>query len=210
MFIVDMLEEKYGRGIPIFTREILDTFPGTGRSQLYEMIRLAVMCNALKQFDRGVYYIPERGVLFDEDVPINPELVIKKKYLEDNGEVFGFKSGLNLQNIAHVSNQMPFTLEIITNKETNNMRHIRPFGGYRDIVLKRPRLLVTKDNVSALEAINLIETSCFEALNDFELSSLRKKYDDVDRKLFLDCLSAYPKKTMQKYLEGVSNGYLLA
>ncbi len=210
MFIVDELEKRYGRGVPIFTQEILKVLEGTSRSRAYEVIQLAVMCGALKQFDRGVYYLAVHSEFWDEDIPLSPELVIEKKYLRDEDEVFGFRSGLVLQNRTHVSNQVPGTLEITTNRETNRLRHIKPFGGWRDIILKKPRVPITSKNVGALETIDLIETCCYEALNDFELSSLRKKYAETDRCLMFKCLSAYPKKVMQKYLEGVSNGYLPA
>ncbi|WP_304427381.1 hypothetical protein, partial [uncultured Adlercreutzia sp.] len=173
-------------------------------------IRLAVEIGELKQFDRGVYYLPEYSKLLQEGVPISADLVIQKKYYSDDTEVFGFESGLGLQYKLHVSNQMPFTLEITTNRETNRRRSIKPYGGYKEIVLKRPRIPVTSENVGAMETIDLIETCVFEALNDYELECFQKKYLSTDSAVFLDCLAAYPRKTMQKYLMGVNYGYIPA
>jgi hypothetical protein len=208
----DILEERFGAGQPILTEDVLAAFPDEPRSTVFYRLKAEVESGGLARFDRGVYYVPERAELFGRtvDVPLDPERVIARKYLERDGEVIGFVSGLALENRSRVSNQVPAVLEITTNAETNRRRRVRPFGGYREVVLKRPRVPVTAGNVDALEAIDLVENVDVASLDESELDAYRSKVAKADWATVVECLSAYPKKTVMKYLKEVAPAYVPA
>ena len=208
----DILEERFGAGQPILTEDVLAALPDEPRSTVFYRLKTEVESGGLARFDRGVYYVPERAELFGRtvDVPLDPERVIARKYLERDGEVIGFVSGLALENRSRVSNQVPAVLEITTNAETNRRRRVRPFGGYREVVLKRPRVPVTAGNVDALEAIDLVENVDVASLDESELDAYRSKVAKADWATVVECLSAYPKKTVMKYLKEVAPAYVPA
>ena len=209
---VDILQERFGAGEPILTEDVLAAFPESSRATVFNRLKASMLSGEVRQYMRGVYYIPEKTwVLGREiDVPLDPEKVIRRKYLEDDGETVGFVSGLALENRAGVSNQVPGVLEITTNNETNRMRRIVPFGGYREIILRRPRIPVTSENVATLEAIDLIGNVDVSSLDGEERSAFKEKVSAADAKRLLEALSAYPKKTITQYLKGVSLGLIPA
>ena len=208
----DILEERFGAGQPILTEDVLAAFPDEPRSTVFYRLNAELGSGSLAKFDRGVYYVPEKAELFGRtmDVPLDPERVIARKYLERDGEVIGFVSGLALENRSRVSNQVPAVLEITTNAETNRRRRVRPFGGYREVVLKKPRVPVTSGNVAALEAIDLVENVDVGSLDESELDAFRRKVAKADWATVVECLSAYPKKTVVKFLKEVGPAYVPA
>ena len=208
----NILKERFGAGQPTLTENVLAAFSDEPRSTVFYRLTVETESGRLAKFDRGVYYVPERVELFGRtvDVPLDPERVIARKYLEQDGEVIGFVSGLALENRSRVSNQVPAVLEITTNAETNRRRRIRPFGGYREVVLKKPRVPVTTDNVDVLEAIDLVENVDVASLDESELEAFRRKVAKADWSKAVECLSAYPKKTVMKYLKKAGPAYVLA
>ena len=209
---IKILKRTFGIGEPILTEDILATFPHVARSTTFNRIKVTVEAGTLAQFSRGVYYIPERTTLFGKEValPLDADKVIKRKYLEQNGCPIGFISGQALENRSGVNVQVPGVLEIITNAETNRSRKIGAIGGYREVVLKCPRIPVTPENITALEAIELISSVNTSTLDNDELNAFRAKIAAVPKAKLLACLTAYPKKVMSKYLEGASRGLIPA
>ena len=111
-------------------------------------------------YDKGVYYIPTQTSLGQS--LLNPLKVIEKKYLADNGEVFGYFSGISLLNRMGISTQVPSVLEIYTNKETSQVREVKV--GRQKVVLRKARTKITSDNVmilSFLEMMNAVTPSYF-------------------------------------------------
>ena len=209
---IEILKDTFGTGEPILTEDILATFPNVARSTTFNRIKIAVEAGSLAQFSRGVYYIPEHTTLFGKEValPLDADKVIKRKYLEQNGCSIGFISGQALENRCGIDMQVPSVLEIVTNAETNRSRKIGAIGGYREVVLKCPRIPVTQENITALEAIELISNVDTSTLDNDELDAFRSKIAAAPKAKLLACLTAYPKKVMSKYLEGASRGLIPA
>ncbi|NMM95060.1 hypothetical protein [Bifidobacterium oedipodis] len=213
---ISTLERQFGADTPIFTKEVLDCFPEDPRSTVFANIKKNTASGALAQFDRGVYYLPRRyeDSRYPEltgEIPLNAEKVISKKYLTDGNTIYGFRSGLSLQNETHVSNQVPAVLEITTNKETNALRHIKPFGGYRDIILKKPRIPITNSNVKILKLLDLLTTVDIPSLNSYELERFSECFSDLSEleRITLTLIAKnYPKRTLANIMESESHGIL--
>lgn len=208
----DILNETFAKGEPIFTEDILATFPNVARSTTFNRIKNAVELGILIKFSRGVYYLPKRTMLFGKEIeiPLDVDKVLKRKYLEQNGCPIGFIGGQTLANRCGVSTQVPGVLEIITNTETNRIRKIGSVGGYREVILKCPRIPIKEENVGALEAIELISYVDAKTLDNDELKAFQAKIAEVPTTKLLACLTAYPKKVMAKYLEEASCGIIPA
>ena len=131
--------------------------------------------------------------------------VVKKKYLSDGDEVFGYTSGLNLENEAGASSQVPATLEITTNNARKRARNIEPFGGWRKITIGTPRTTVTK-NVDALRFLDLITRMPFEVLDNRELENLRKLSASIDKQTVKECARFHPAITSKRLLESEAFG----
>lgn len=198
--IAETLRSEIGVGKPILTSEILRMREGAARSSVFAEIAAALRAGDLARFGRGVYYVPEPSALPGLDTPLDPESVIRKKYIRDGAEVYGFRSGLALLNDRGVSSQVPAVLEITTNRSPRRVYPVRPFGGYREILLRKPRVPVRAGNVAELEALDALGAVDLEALNSDERAALLAMVDSCDRRTLFDAARSHPAKAVANLL----------
>jgi hypothetical protein len=202
---VDILADQFGVDKPIMIEEIRGSFPDVSEVTIYKWLDRAMSDSTIRKFKRGVYYLPKESALGLGELPLSAEAVIRKKYLSKGDVVYGYLSGLNLENAAGVSPQVPATLEITTNKTSKRVREIEPFGGWRKITLRKPRIEITKDNVDALRFLDLVTRAPFEFFDDLERWSMSQFAKSVDKSKVIECLRYYPAKTAKNLME---SGYL--
>ncbi|WP_417049838.1 hypothetical protein [Ellagibacter isourolithinifaciens] len=150
----DILLERFGEGRPILVGDILSLFPDVSRVTVYQRINSAISKGSLERYGRGVYCIPRQG-LFGK-VPLSAESVIERKFIACGDEVFGYYSGLALENRAGLSEQVPAVLEITTNASSKGVRSLGPAGGWKDVVIRKPRCEVTAENVDVLRFLDAV------------------------------------------------------
>jgi predicted transcriptional regulator of viral defense system len=201
---IDILRERFGEDEPILSDEIIAAFPDVSKVTVFNRLNAALEKGNLERFGRGVYFIPREGVL--GKVPLLPLKVLKKKYLGEGGIIYGYISGLNLENEVGVSPQVPATLEITTNNASRRVREVEPFGGWRRITLRTPRTKVTKKNVDALRFLDLLTNISLATLDDGELSNLKRLSAGLDRNTVMECIRYYPAKTAKRLLESEAIG----
>lgn len=120
---VNILERAFGSGRPILLDEIRGAFPGMSEATLYRRLRNAVASSRLAKPRKGVYYIPIE-TRFGPST-LSDAKILEKKYLTDGCEVYGYVTGLALENQIGISNQVPGTLEIVTNRESTRSQQDR-------------------------------------------------------------------------------------
>lgn len=170
----EYLEETYGYNEPIFINEIkLDNY---NQNAIRQHFKRMTKSGDLVRFDTGIYYFPQKSDLLKRSY-LDPEKVIRQKYVQTNFETFGYYSGLYLANQLHLTTQMPSVIEIITNKETTNGRNVT-LGGLR-LRLKRSSTTINKDNVRILQFLTAV--------------SLAEKYSELTRKETISRLNQYLK-----------------
>ena len=162
----------------------------------------------LIKFDKGFYYIPTK-TRYGKSL-ISVEQVIRKKYISDNGDVFGIYGGLQLQQSFMLIYQVPTAIEVVTNNETMWVREMKLKN--RSIILRKSRLPITRENADAYTILEL-----------FSKMDMRKYFDDtsVQREVVgfikdrainakdVDALAgAFPSKTVRNIMEsGSINGF---
>jgi predicted transcriptional regulator of viral defense system len=201
---VDILRERFGEDEPILSDEIIAAFRDVSKVTVFNRLNAALEEGNLERFGRGVYFIPCEGVL--GKVPLLPLKVVRKKYLGKGAAVYGYISGLSLENEVGVSPQVPATLEITTNNASRRIREIEPFGGWRKITLRTPRTKVTRTNVAALRFLDLLTNISLTTLDDGELSNLKQLSAGLDRDTVMECIRYYPGKTAKRLLESEAIG----
>ena len=198
MFIERLMNEfKYNE--PIFTHEILKIFKDYSRSYIFKLINRAVNNNELRFFSSGVYYIPTKTLVGIST--ITTEDGIKKKYITNNKEVYGIYSGIYLQNMFHITTQMPNTIEIISNNETMRCRKIL-FNG-RNIILRKSRCKIDKTNEKIYILLQLLtDINVNSNLNKYAKDTI-KKYIKDNNITILDIINLskkFPAETMKKLI----------
>lgn len=204
--VAKILTDKFGAGKPILTEEALEALSSYARSTAFALLKDSVKDGSVMRFERGVYYVPERGSYLGTPLPLNPLAVLDKKYISNEVDVYGFRSGLTLQNDVGISNQAPVVLEITTNNETNRTRRIKPMGGYREIILRKPKVPVNADNVDSLKFLDVLSKITPSLLNCMEKEALVRMAKRAKRSQVTNYIPLFPKNTAVNLLEsGVFN-----
>lgn len=84
--LYDYLIETFGFNEPIFITDI----DFNNYSKIWISKELARLCesNQIVRYEKGIYYIPQDTIFGKSS--LNPNKVIKRKYLSDNGNSIGF------------------------------------------------------------------------------------------------------------------------
>lgn len=196
--MVNILKERYAPNEPIFTKDVFALCEGDPRSTVYARLRRAVQKGEIAKADRGVYYIPTRTPLGRSVLPSLKPLV--KKYIFDGEDIQGYWGGLMLENQEGLTTQNPTVLEIVTNKATRRLRRLGARAGYRDVLIRPPRVEVTKANVEALKFLDLV-TALPERVEKETIGELEGKAKRLDARTVLSLLGSYPAKTAKKLAE---------
>ncbi|WP_165248195.1 hypothetical protein [Adlercreutzia sp. ZJ141] len=196
---IDILEVRFGKNQPILTEEILCVFSDISRQAVYKRIDAAMAEGKIARYDRGVYYLPTE-TRFGKSSLLGTQ-VATKRWLQSGNDVYGYVSGFNLVNESGVSDQVPNTLEITTNKESSRLREVKPFGGWKRITLRKPRRPVNARNVNALRFLDLITDQQIQFYDEYEMDALKKLARKAGRSMIYDCSASYPDRTAKKLAE---------
>lgn len=144
MELVNRLQSRYDFNTPIFADEIFEVMNEYSRPRIYQLIAEAVENKILLRFDSGVYYLPTKTVLgFSK---LNPQKVVEKRYIAFGNNVYGIYSGVQLLNAMGLSDQVPATVEVLTNNES--MRYREVTVGYLKVILRKARIPISAGNVN--------------------------------------------------------------
>ena len=164
----ESLKDKYGFNEPIYVQEI--QFESCSRSWIFEELKKLVESGELKRFDTGIYYFPKKMPWGDSCLASRK--VIQKRFLSDGDKVYGYIAGLSLVNQAGLSTQVPNLLELVTNNESTRVRNINV--GFQKVRLRRARTTITRDNVKALQFLDLMYSIKPDFLDETERFMLSK------------------------------------
>ncbi len=205
MFI-ERLKKNFKVNTPIFTREILKTFPEFTRAYVFRLINAALKKSELCQIDTGTYYLPT-PTIFGLSVVL-PDAVIKRKYISDSINKYGIYSGLALQNAFSFTTQIPNTIEITTNNTSSRRREITI--GKRRFILKKSRFEITKENANAYCILQLFSENNGIEINGYGKEKIIQfiKENKISQSELLEMAKKFPAKALKKFIySGVSNVY---
>ena len=197
MGFCEYLKEKYGCNEPIYVEEI--QYEGYSRPWIFKELKKLVDSGELKRFSNGVYYFPTK--MFFGDSLLNPRKVVQKRFLGNDGEVYGYIAGLSLLNQAGLSTQVPNMLELVTNNESTRVRDINV--GPQRVRARRARTTITKQNANALQLLDLMSSITPGSMDDLERSMLLKFIEDsgVTREDIVKYAGLFPARAMKNMME---------
>jgi hypothetical protein len=197
MGFYEYLLDTYGANEPILIGEI--SYMDYSRPWLFKGLKKLTNDGKLIRFDNGVYYIPTKTVLGIS--VLNSRKVVEKKYVSAGGRVYGFFSGLTLQNRAGLTTQMPNTIEVVSNNESAKVREVSV--GTQKVKVRRARVEITKENVSALQFLDLMNSLDVNELNVDGKQALRSFI--IARGITIQGILAYtpvyPARAMKNLME---------
>lgn len=113
----------------------------------------ALRVKSLVLTDNEIYYRPFGKRLKGKN-QLPPDIVMHHKYVEHKGKVIGYYTGFTFANRIGLTTQVPFALEIATNK-INTDKSIIEIQGQRAYLYK-PRTAVTAQNWKILQFLDLM------------------------------------------------------
>lgn len=174
MKLINKLKTKYGTNEPIFFDEIADVVGNYTRGRIYQLIKPALDSGELVRFGYDCYYIPTQTP-FGTSL-LNPRKIIEKKYISNDGEIFGYYTGLTLLNSFGITTQMPNILEIYTNNEATKSRRVEIDN--QAVIVKRARATINNSNYREMMILELFNLAG-EQLKDYDTA--RKVIDYINQ-----------------------------
>lgn len=206
--MIERLKKKFGVNQPIFTSEILEEMSEYSRPRVFQLLKKAEQDERLIKFDKGVYYIPTE-TRYGKSL-ISVEQVVKKKYIANKEDVYGIFSGLQMQQSFMITNQVPTAIEIVTNNETMWVRETNLKN--RNIILRKSRLPITKENVDVYTILELF--SNMDMKRYLEDTSVQRevvrfvKEKEIKVKDVFALAGVFPSKTIRNLKEsGIINEF---
>jgi len=177
-----MLKEEYGVNVPIYIEDL-------NEEQLIELRQLEAS-QGIKCFDSNVYYFPKKLSFGDSLLSAYP--VIIRRFISNGSDIYGYVSGLSLENLAGVSTQIPRMMMITTNNENGDTRIVNV--GYSKVNVKRSPTVITNENVSILQFLDLLSSISLDNLDEYEMDKLIEFKDKagVSRELLEQYSNLYP------------------
>lgn len=150
MEITQFLESEYGYNTPILLNEL--NIEGMTKVNLRQTLTRLTKQGSIERYAQGVYYIPSMTSLGKSR--LSAKKVYERKYISNNRDVYGFYSGLALENSLGLTTQMPNVIEIVTNNEGSKLREVQI--GNQKVRLRKSKVLITAQNARTLQLLDLM------------------------------------------------------
>ena len=174
MELVNCLKTQYGENTPIFFEDIANVCSGYTRGRVYQLIDAAMNSGLLAKAGYDCYYVPTTTP-FGKSL-LNPRKIIEKKYISNNGKVYGFYTGISLLNSFGITTQMPNVIEVFTNNEATKSRRVTINN--QTIIVKRARTTINSANykeIMLLELFNLADARSIDVQATQKIVDYMKK-----------------------------------
>ena len=201
--IYNYIVKKFKKGEPFFLSEL----PAKSKSYLKLEMKRLVDKGLVSRYLKGVYYLPYKTILGTEG-KVLLEDYIKKRYLCNNSDATGFYSGLRLANKYGFTTQNSAIYEFYTNIATTKQRTL--IVDDRKIILYKPYVKITKNNVNELEFLEIMRVLYkYAEINEKEIKTELNKYiqeKNIDFSKVKKLINYYPSIVYKNfYRSGIIN-----
>ena len=197
MALGEYLMDLYGFNEPIYVEEI--HYGNYSRAWVFTELKKLVDRGEIKRFDAGIYYFPKK-MLFGDSF-LDPQKVVERRFLTDGNEVYGYIAGVSLLNKTGLSTQVPNLVELVTNMESTRVRDIEV--GRQKVRARRSRTTINKENVNALQFLDLMNSIKPAAMSETERFMLSKYIKDsgATKNAVSRYAGLFPAKAMKNMIE---------
>ena len=196
MELYDNLVNTFGYDEPFFSSEITKKIK-LRTSTLNVYLKRLYENKFIEKYQRGVYYIPNKT----KGSKLSSKKVYEKKYINNQGDTFGYYVGLYFKNLLGLSAQVPNVIEIMTNEEKSRLRKV--IIGNQKLRLRKSRCNINSKNYKILQLLELITSLDAKELTDSNVKKILKYM--LEAKITINLISQYlkyfPDKTSRKLIE---------
>ncbi len=202
MEMMENLEKAYGYNEPILLNEI--SLDGMNEVYIRQAFTRLVKRGKLERFGQGVYYIPKMTPLGMSR--LSAKKVYEKKYISNKKGVYGFYTGLTLENAIGITTQVPNVVEIVTNNEGSRLREIKI--GNQKVRVRKSSVNITEQNARILQLLDLMNRINLKDISEESKENLKKFVGNqkLKREEVFQYISKFPSRTAKNMIEsGVIN-----
>lgn len=197
--LYDYIITNYQKDEPIFLAEL----PGKSSESVRQEMKKLTDEGKLERLYNGVYYIAYRTILGTKG-KVSIDKFIQKKFLEANGEVSGYITGIQLANMYGFTTQNPSCYEVCSNEASTKQRKLKIDG--RQIIVYKPVVNISKENKGSLQFLDLMSTiDKYSEIKGDEFTAKIKAFIamvDVDFEQVKKYLSLFPDKVYRNIYQG--------
>ena len=195
--LYNYMVDTFGFNEPIFISDI----DFNGYSRIWISKELARLCEDGKviRYEKGLYYVPQNTVFGKSS--LNPNKVIKRKYLTEKGENIGFLTGTAALQQIGLSTQIPNIIEIQTNNESSKLRRVKV--GSQEVILRKPKIKINNENINVLRLFDIMNNTPANLLDTEKREVLKKWINEsgITREQITKFSPASPDKAMRNLIE---------
>ena len=151
----------------------------------------------------GVYYRSYQTILGTKG-KVSIDKFIQKRYLEVNGEVTGYITGLQLANMYGFTTQNPSYYEVCSNEASTKQRKLDIDG--RQLILYKPVADVSRENKGALQFLDFMSTiDKYSEIGGDEFTAKLRAFTDsigVDFSQVKHYISLFPDRVYRNIYQG--------
>ncbi len=147
--LYDYIISNYQKNEPIFLEEL----PGKSKESIRQEMKKLTDEGKIERLYNGVYYLSYTTILGTKG-KVSIDKYIQKKFLEVNGEISGYITGIQLANMFGFTSQNPTCYEVCSNEASTKQRRL-DVGG-RQIIVYKPVADISKENKGALQFLDLM------------------------------------------------------
>lgn len=204
--LYDYILRNYEKDEPIFLSEL----PGDSRDYIRQEMKKLVDDGKLERLFNGVYYLSYTTILGTKG-KMSVEKYVDKKFINFNGGVSGYITGIQLANMYGFTTQTPACIEVCSNEATTKQRKLCIDG--RNLIIYKPITEITKENQAALQFLDLMTTiDKYSELSDSLLRMKLKEFVNilnVDFSVVKRYISLFPDRVYRNIYQGGLMGELV-
>ena len=201
--LYDYIITNYQKDEPIFLAEL----PGKSRESVRQEMKKLTDVGKVVRLYNGVYYRSYETILGTKG-KVSVDKFIQKRYLEVEGKVSGYITGIQLANMYGFTTQNPSCYEVCSNEASTKQRKVDVDG--RQIIVYKPVVEISKENKGSLQFLDLMSTiDRYSEVSSDEFSTKIKNFitiEGVDYGQVKKYLSLFPDRVYRNiYQAGLMN-----
>ena len=177
--LYDYILENYEKDEPIFLSEL----PGNSKDYIRQEMKRLVDEGKMERLFNGVYYLSYTTILGTKG-KMSIDKYVDKKFINANGVVSGYVTGIQLANMYGFTTQNPSCIEVCSNEATTKQRKIDIDG--RKLIVYKPLVEITEENQTALQFLDLM--TIIDKYSELSGDALREKLRAFVKLLNVDFL----------------------
>lgn len=152
---IDQVAQKFEPGVPVSSNDIFkrvqEQMPKISKTSFNMSLQRYEKQNPnFVRYQRGIYYKTVKTPF--GDLGMNITELIKRTYMDKDGEIIGYESGPSYMNKIGLTTQMPAMLYIVTSKARYTEKDKK-----NNICLMKPVIEVNQENYRYLQLLDMIE-----------------------------------------------------